>query len=51
MRLDRARRLLSDAATPLSAIAAELGFTGVPHLNRAFMATTDRPAQDFRGRG
>ena len=27
LRLDRARRLLSDAATPLSAIAAELGFT------------------------
>ena len=51
LRLDRARRLLSDAATPLSAIAAELGFTGVPHLNRAFMAATGRPAEDFRGRG
>ena len=39
------------AARVASAIAAELGFTGVPHLNRAVMAATGRPAEDFRGWG
>ena len=29
-------------------IAAQAGYTGVAHLNRAFVAATGRPAEDFR---
>lgn len=47
LRLDRARALIA-AGAPLGAVAERLGFTGVPHLNRAFMAATGRPAHAFR---
>lgn len=48
LRLDRARALLVDPAQSLAQIAADLGFTGVAHLNRAFMAATGRTAEAFR---
>lgn len=48
LRLARARRLLADPAMGLARIATDLGFTGVAHLNRAFMAATGRPATAFR---
>lgn len=48
LRVERARTLLSDHSRSLAQIATELGFTGVAHLNRVFMATTGRPAEAFR---
>ena len=48
LRLDRARRLLSDGSRNLAQIATELGFTGVAHLNRVFIAATGRSAEAFR---
>lgn len=48
LRLDRARAMLKDPDCSLGRIAAELGFTGVAHLNRSFMAATGRTATAFR---
>ncbi|SDL66997.1 helix-turn-helix domain-containing protein [Paracoccus chinensis] len=48
LRLDRARAMLADPRHSLSQIAEELGFTGVAHMNRVFMAATGRPAEAFR---
>lgn len=50
IRLERACAMLRDRDCPLAQIAAELGFTGIAHLNRAFMAATGRPAEAFRPR-
>lgn len=48
LRLDRARTLLADPRHSLTQIAEDLGFTGVAHMNRLFMAATGRPAEAFR---
>lgn len=48
LRLDRAREMLADRNCTLAHIAAELGFTGVAHLNRSFVAATGRSALAFR---
>lgn len=48
LRLDRARKLLAEGSGSLGQIAAELGFTGVAHLNRVFIAATGRSAEAFR---
>ncbi|HRO15209.1 MAG TPA: helix-turn-helix transcriptional regulator, partial [Paracoccus sp. (in: a-proteobacteria)] len=49
LRLERAQRMLRTGNRSLSRIADDLGFTGVAHLNRMFMAATGRPAESFRG--
>lgn len=48
LRLDRARAMLADPRHSLARIAEDLGFTGVAHMNRVFMAATGRPAEAFR---
>lgn len=48
LRLDRARAMLTDGSRSLSQIAADLGFTGIAHLNRVFVAETGRSAEAFR---
>lgn len=48
LRLDRARRLLAEGGRNLGQIATELGFTGIAHLNRVFVAATGRSAEAFR---
>lgn len=48
LRLDRARALLAEPRRSLAQIATDLGFTGVAHMNRVFMAATGKPAEAFR---
>ena len=48
LRLDRARALLAEPRRSLGQIAMELGFTGLAHMNRVFMAATGRSAEAFR---
>ena len=50
IRIERACAMLRDRNCPTAQVAAELGFTGIAHLNRAFMAATGRPAEAFRPR-
>lgn len=48
IRLERAVHSLRHGTDSVPHIAAHLGFAGVSHMNRAFMAATGRPAEDFR---
>lgn len=48
LRLDRAQAMMAEPRHSLPQIAEELGFTGVAHMNRVFMAATGRPAEAFR---
>ncbi len=48
LRLEGAMALLRTGKDGLGSIAAQAGYTGVAHLNRAFVAATGRPAEDFR---
>jgi AraC family transcriptional regulator len=47
-RIDRARDLLSQSATPVAQIADRLGFTSQSHFTRAFRLHTGRTPSDFR---
>lgn len=49
LRVERAVVLLADPGRNLAQVAAELGFTGLAHMNRVLMAATGRPAEAFRG--
>jgi len=51
LRVERGATLLADRSRSLAQIAEELGFTGVAHLNRVFMAATGRAAEAFRPGG
>lgn len=48
LRFQGAMALLREGHESLASIAARTGYTGVAHLNRAFVAATGRPAESFR---
>lgn len=48
LRLDRALSLLRSSDLSVATIATQLGYSGVGHLTRAFMAATGRPPESFR---
>lgn len=48
IRLERAVHALRHGGDSIATIAGRLGYAGPSHLNRAFMAATGRPAEDFR---
>lgn len=48
LRMARAIAALRDTARPPADIARELGFTGIAHMTRCFIAATGRPPEDFR---
>ena len=51
LRFEGAMALLRGTHDSLGSIATRMGYTGVAHLNRAFVAATGRPAESFRAPG